>query len=166
MNSVRWSMGVLVWALTALVSTELTTSRAAEVAGLDDYVKLKDASYSWSLAKKTDVPLLGTMHEIDLVSQTWQGMNWTHKLVIYDGSSGSVKPSTMLLMNTGGAPSTGNNYIGFTLAKKVGAPIAVLYGIPNQPLYGGKKEDALIAETMVRYLDGGGKDGSDWKSVV
>ena len=69
MNSVRWSMGVLVWALTALVSTELTTSRAAEVAGLDDYVKLKDASYSWSLAKKTDVPLLGTMHEIDLVSQ-------------------------------------------------------------------------------------------------
>ena len=160
MNSVRFYVGMFAWALVSFVAPEMNPSRAAEVAGLDDYVKLKDSSYSWKLSKKTDVPLLGTMHEMDLVSQTWQGMNWTHKLVIYDGTSGSVKPKTMLLMNTGGAPSTGNNYIGFTLAKKVGAPIAVLYGIPNQPLYDGKKEDALIAETMVRYLEGGGKDGS------
>ena len=56
------------------------------------------------------------------------------------------------------------------VAKKVGAPCAFLYGIPNQPLLGGKKEDALIAETFVRYLDT--KD-ADWpllfpmtKSVV
>src|SRR5262245_38915376 len=38
------------------------------------------------------------------------------------------------------------------LAKKLKAPVAFLYHIPNQPLLGGKTEDALIAETFVRYL--------------
>ena len=38
------------------------------------------------------------------------------------------------------------------LAKKMNAPVAFLYGIPNQPLFDGKKEDALIAETFVRFL--------------
>ncbi len=32
------------------------------------------------------------------------------------------------------------------------APVAFLFGIPNQPLLGGKTEDGLIAETFVRYL--------------
>jgi PhoPQ-activated pathogenicity-related protein len=41
------------------------------------------------------------------------------------------------------------------LAKRVAAPIAVLYDVPNQPLLDGKKEDALIAETFVRYLKTG-----------
>jgi PhoPQ-activated pathogenicity-related protein len=39
------------------------------------------------------------------------------------------------------------------LALKMQAPVAFLYGIPNQPLLGNKKEDALIAETFVRYLE-------------
>src|SRR5262249_45449859 len=59
---------------------------------------------------------------------------------------------------------------GMQLAEKTKAPVAILYGIPNQPLLEGKKEDALIAETFVRHLDT--KD-DDWpllfpmaKSVV
>ena len=43
--------------------------------------------------------------------------------------------------------------MGMELARKMKAPVAFLYGIPNQPLLDGKKEDALIAETFVRYLN-------------
>src|SRR5262249_16831414 len=58
----------------------------------------------------------------------------------------------------GGTPRAAGNILGVELSKKVGAPIAFLYGIPKQPLFGGKSEDALIAETFVRYLET--KDGS------
>jgi PhoPQ-activated pathogenicity-related protein len=76
----------------------------------------------------------------------------------------------MLLWNTGGSASPVNVYLGMELATRIKAPVAFLYHIPNQPLLGGKKEDALIAETFVRYLKT--KD-ADWpllfpmvKSVV
>ena len=114
MYSFRWLAGAFV-ALAALWTGPLG---AAEVAGLDDYIKVKDAAYSWKLAAKVTVPLLGTTHEIDLVSQTWQGINWNHKLVIYE-PTGATRSSTMLLLNTGGAPSAGAHIMGFTIAKKV-----------------------------------------------
>ena len=63
-----------------------------------------------------------------------------------------------------------NPAMGFELARQIKAPIAILYNIPNQPLLGGKKEDALIAET---FVPGPGHEGYHWpllfpmaKSVV
>ena len=59
----------------------------------------------------------------------------------------------MFLWNTGGKPGVANNLLGIGIANQLGTPIAFLYDIPNQPLFGGLKEDALIAETYVRFLD-------------
>jgi PhoPQ-activated pathogenicity-related protein len=58
----------------------------------------------------------------------------------------------MLLWNTGGNPGPVDMTLGMMLAKTIQAPCAFLYNIPNQPLFDGKKEDALIAETFVRFL--------------
>ncbi|QJW99741.1 PhoPQ-activated pathogenicity-related family protein [Frigoriglobus tundricola] len=133
-----------------------TAAPAAPPTELVDYVIKPDDSFSWKLTdtKKTDA---GTVYELDLVSQTWHDIKWEHKLQIYVLKD--AKPqSTMVLWNTGGTPNLLSGVLGFQIAERVKAPVAFLFGVPKQPLFGGKKEDALIAETFVRYLDS--KDGS------
>jgi PhoPQ-activated pathogenicity-related protein len=124
----------------------LTPARA----DLLDYVKKPDDKFSWKLTKKVDLGT-GTVYNIHLVSQEWQGVTWTHELQVFLPKD--VKPSaTMFLWNQGGKPSAGSMAFGMDLAVRMKAPVAFLYGIPNQPLLDGKQEDALIAETFVRYL--------------
>lgn len=120
-------------------------------AGLKEYVEAKDQVFAWKLKEKKETSA-GTIYEIHLVSQEWQKMKWEHALLIYQPTD--TKPSeTLFLWNTGGKPSFANNFLGMQIATKLKAPIAFLYDIPNQPLFEGKKEDALIAETFVRFLE-------------
>jgi PhoPQ-activated pathogenicity-related protein len=119
-------------------------------ADLFDYVKKADPEFSWKVQSKTVTPE-GTVYDLHLVSQVWQGIKWEHQLQVYLPKD--VKPTaTMFLWNQGGKSSPISVAFGMDLARKMNAPVAFLYGIPNQPLLDGKKEDALIAETFVRYL--------------
>ncbi len=137
------------WLLAALLLLAIGASTAG--ADLFTYINKKDDSFSWKLLKKTETPD-GTIYDLQMVSQTWQGIKWEHKMQVYLPKG--VKPGKkMLLWNQGGVPNAGTTAFGMGLAKKSGAPVAFLFGIPNQPLLGGKKEDALIAETFVRYLE-------------
>lgn len=125
-------------------------------ADLLEYVKKKDDSFAWKLKEKK-AHELGDIYDIELTSQTWQGIKWEHQLQIYVPKG--VKPTeTVVLWNQGGKASPTSIVIGMEMAKKANAPVAFLYGIPNQPLLDGKKEDALIAETFVRYLKTGDND--------
>jgi PhoPQ-activated pathogenicity-related protein len=127
-------------------------------ADLLDYVQKPDPQFSWKLQQKSDTPQ-GTLYDLQLVSQVWQNITWTHQLQVYQPRD--VAPNAvMFLYNTGGDANPGTIAFGMDLARKIQAPVAFLYHIPNQPLLGGKKEDALIAETFVRYLEGKGQDGS------
>ena len=118
---------------------------------LTDYVRKEDQSFAWKPADKV-VSDAGTVYNIDLVSQTWHDIKWEHKLQLFVAKD--AKPTaTVVLWNQGGTPSATSALLGLELAKKIGAPVAFLYGIPNQPLFGGKREDALIAETFVKYLE-------------
>src|SRR5205823_2808378 len=93
----------------------------------------------------------GTVYDLTLVSQNWQGIIWQHGLQVFIPPG--VKPTaTMFLWNQGGRPGADNAAFGLTLAAKMKAPVAFLFAIPNQPLLDGKTEDKLIAETFVRYL--------------
>ncbi len=118
---------------------------------LADYVKKPDPSFAWKLTKSDTTPA-GTVYQLHLVSQTWHDITWEHEIQVFVPAG--VKPQpTMVIYNTGGRPGASGSLLGLAIAERVKAPVAVLYGIPNQPLFGGKTEDALIAETFVRYLD-------------
>ena len=125
-------------------------------AALTDYVGKADPSFAWKLAGKSE-SAAGTAYLIDLTSQTWHDIAWTHKLQVFL-PKGAKPTATMVLWNQGGRPRPESEFLGLTIAGKVGAPVCFLYGVPNQPLFGGKTEDALIAETFVRYLES--KDAS------
>jgi PhoPQ-activated pathogenicity-related protein len=140
----------------AVVAFLLGFAVAPARADVLDYVKKADDSYAWKLRGKSETDL-GTIYDLDLVSQTWQGIKWEHQLQIYVPKG--VKPTeTMVLWNQGGKASPTSIAMGMGIAQKANAPVAFLYGIPNQPLFDGKREDALIAETFVRYLKTGDND--------
>jgi len=119
-------------------------------ADLLDYVKKADDAFSWKVKERNDVNG-SRIYEIDLVSQKWHDIAWDHQLVVY--LPRDMKPGpTLVLMNTGGAPKPDSHLLGLALARQCQAPVAILFGVPKQPLFDNKSEDALIAETFVRYL--------------
>lgn len=140
--------------IVGLFATDRLHAQAAPDAippDLVNYVAKPDASYKWTLKDKNEVDG-NTVYTIDQVSQTWQGIDWDHGLIVVVPKD--AKPAkTMLLWNQGGKPSPGSNLMAVELAKRIKAPVAFLFGIPKQPLFGGKSEDALIAETFVKFLE-------------
>lgn len=132
--------------------------RAAEAVptALQDYVAAKDDSFAWKLLKN-DTGHNFLTYDIDLTSQVWQGITWTHALTVFVPDSNIPHKDTVLLFIMGG--STGKKLgdddraMGRRLAKAAQMPVAFLSQVPNQPLLGDRKEDDLISETFLRYLD-------------
>jgi PhoPQ-activated pathogenicity-related protein len=129
-------------------------------ADLERYVRKPEAEFGWKLREKIESQQSGDrIYDLHFVSQTWQENTWQHQLQVYQPRS--VAPnSTMFLWVTGGSASSSYVSLGLELARKINAPVAILYHIPNQPLLESKlSEDDLIAETFVRYLKTKDKTG-------
>jgi PhoPQ-activated pathogenicity-related protein len=124
-------------------------------ADLVQYLQKPDASFSWKLLHN-DTTDAGKIHSLALTSQTWQGIVWTHQLTVYEPNELKY-PDAALLFVTGGSMDRKarpeDHALGFALAKLCGARVALLPQVPNQPLLGDRKEDDLITETFVRYLE-------------
>ncbi len=118
---------------------------------LNDYIKRAEPDYAWSFKSKDETDA-GAVYLYRLVSQKWHGELWEHDLQVFVPKEATDKTS-MVILNTGGAAGGGTTALGLEIARRVKYPVAVLFQIPKQPLYNGKKEDALIAETFVRYLE-------------
>ena len=135
----------------------LSLAAAPLRADLAEYLAEPDASFAWELKSKTEVPN-ATLYELRLTSQTWHDIAWQHNLLVFVPANPSPSGAALLLIDGGSQnkldqkPGMDAILYGSTLAGKVGVPCAVLKQVPNQPLLGDLKEDALIAETC-RYLD-------------
>jgi PhoPQ-activated pathogenicity-related protein len=140
--------------LTLFACAEVSLIVTPGWADLQEYVRKPEAQFEWKLKNKIDSEQSGDrIYDLHFVSQIWQENKWQHQLQVYR-PLGVAPNSTMFLWVTGGSARPDYVWLGMELARKIRAPVTFLYHIPNQPLLDSNlREDDLIAETFVRYLN-------------
>lgn len=123
---------------------------------LFSYVAKPDSAFKWELRGVEELPN-GKVYDLHMVSQVWQGIKWEHQVQVYEPRTVEF-PDVMGLLITGGGANKEDRLLGLTIAGMAGARLATLYHIPNQPLFNGLTEDALISYTWVKYLQTGDED--------
>lgn len=140
------------WVFVAALALFLGAGQRAQ-ADLAAYLAKPEPAYRWESRGERKVPG-GTIYELHLVSQVWQGITWEHKLQLFRPDE-VAHPRFCTLLNTGGSGSAEEDLLGMAMARGGGTLFAILYNIPNQPLYGGKTEDELVAYTWLKYMETG-----------
>lgn len=120
---------------------------------LEDYVNQPDPHYAWRLINQKEEQW-GTLARLELVSQRWHNHTWRHHMIVVQPRE-NRNPGIALLLVAG--DGSGKAYIKQLkmLAERAGAVTAVIMQVPNQPLYNGLTEDALIAFTLAKFLKTG-----------
>ena len=141
-------------AVRALIALVFAVSCVSARAGaLEDYVNLADTIYTWNVADQKQEGGLAVTH-LNLVSQHWRDGDWRHHVQIVRPEK-VRNPGIAFLFITGDGDGVKNLGLLKVLAERAGAIAAVVTKVPNQPLYEGRKEDALIAYTFDHYLKSG-----------
>ncbi|MEO0249794.1 MAG: PhoPQ-activated protein PqaA family protein, partial [candidate division WOR-3 bacterium] len=122
---------------------------------LSRYVEKDDNAYAWEKVNETDAGENSVLYELKLTSQVWQNIPWQHRLRIIAPKTMAKTPTLALLIVSGSGRGEGEQRAGQLIADATGAPVAILHDVPNQPLLGGLREDALIAQTFVKFMETG-----------
>ncbi|MBK9139820.1 MAG: PhoPQ-activated pathogenicity-like protein PqaA type [Verrucomicrobia bacterium] len=124
---------------------------------LEDYVRQPDKSFNWKRTRQTQLKEGGTLTHLELISQTWRGQFWSHHLLVYRPPVVRHPDAALLVISGGGynAPAEKEVLLFQPAADRAGALLAFLNKVPNQPLYDGRTEDALIAYTFNEFLKSG-----------
>ncbi|HOK53940.1 MAG TPA: PhoPQ-activated protein PqaA family protein [Armatimonadota bacterium] len=128
-------------------------SVSAYAGDLLSYIKIPDTSYKWEKVSQIEESNQ-TRYILKMTSQTWQNITWTHDIEIVKPAKCDY-PDTALLFITFGKVGDWESKAASIIASETGCPITILYGIPNQPLFDGKREDALIAHTFIKAMETG-----------
>jgi len=124
-------------------------------AGLLQYVAKPEPNYTWS---KVGEQSAGGCKVVDLAmtSQVWHGITWKHTIRVF--VPGQAKYRAALLVITGGNPGPEDMQLGAVLANMIKAPVAILFNIPNQPLFEKWFEDPAMAP-LLKNLPAAARDG-------
>lgn len=115
---------------------------------LMSYLQKPDSSFSWKV-----VEAAGRSTRLQMTSQTWQGIPWKHEIVVAKPER-DLSPGHTIFLITGDKAER-DRPVAQMIADRAGMTAAVLFDIPNQPLYGGLREDALIAYTFGKFMETG-----------
>ncbi|MGQ3684340.1 MAG: PhoPQ-activated pathogenicity-related family protein [Candidatus Loosdrechtia sp.] len=118
---------------------------------LENYIKEKDASFIWKCQKQKTLHDATILH-MEIVSQTWRGLFWTHHVQVVRPALIRNPEIAFLFVTGDGDGSKEIESLSF-LARRAGTVAAVITNVPNQPLFHDLYEDALIAYTFEKYLD-------------
>lgn len=129
---------------------------------LESYLANGDETYSWEVTNTYDVAGV-QIYDLLLTSQNWRNIEWVHRLSILV-PPGYDHDGALLYIN-GGAVRNGepdrnstNDVTSLVLAQvalKNQAITAVLWQVPNQPLFNNLSEDALISYTLHQFKSDG-----------
>lgn len=117
---------------------------------LERYVQEADAGFRWDITNE-ERSEEGTLLELRLVSQRWQGAEWRHPLFVFVPAALRY-PEVALLVLRQGAPADRDRAALQVISRATGTAAAFLFEIPNQPLLEGREEDPLLAYTFSQYL--------------
>lgn len=131
----------------------LTIAGVLQAGALQTYVNQPDNGYSWEQIEQERTERFTITH-LKLISQTWREHEWMHHLKVVR-SRQLRNPHIAFLFITGNGEGTRHLEMLKLLAERAGAVATVVTNIPNQPLYDGRREDALIAYTLDQYLKTG-----------
>ncbi|RKY04749.1 phenylacetic acid degradation protein [Candidatus Poribacteria bacterium] len=121
-------------------------------ADLYSYVASDDGAYKWEMEGERDLGDGFKLYELKLTSQVWQGITWLHSLrVIVPPNLKS--PTLALLFITGSGKGEEELVYGKEICRSIRAPMAILHDVPYQPLFGGLREDKLIAYTFSKFIE-------------
>jgi len=109
-----------------------------------------------------------------VTSQTWRGIPWKHQLFMVKPGHLAAPAAQALLFIDGGSWDPGDDSaathpiprqaaVFVRLAAALRAPVAIVRQVPFEPLFEGRREDALIAYTFEQYLDTG---DADWPLLL
>lgn len=88
-----------------------------------------------------------------MTSQVWRGIAWTHTIVVVTPAI-VMDNATAVLYVTGGDPNELDIREAQEIADNSGLRVALLFNIPNQPIWD-RWEDDLVAHTFEQYIDSG-----------
>ncbi|PZX55824.1 PhoPQ-activated pathogenicity-related family protein [Algoriphagus chordae] len=104
-----------------------------------------------------------TQYELELTSQEWKGMVWKHRLVILKPSK--INSDKALLYIGGGKSENGSPVYrdrDDEIVRNMGkialqnqSLVALVFQVPNQPIFGGMTEDEIISYTLHQFQETG-----------
>ncbi|MCC6580102.1 MAG: hypothetical protein IT440_06635 [Phycisphaeraceae bacterium] len=137
-------------------------------ADLTEYVARPDGSFHYEIKDAQQVGSL-KVYIVQLTSQTWKGIPWTHWLRIVVPTT-LAHPDTAVLLVQGGVQEETTPRVdsrstrASIIAAADGGFVAVELGqVPNQPLFDDLREDALIAYTLSKSLE---QKDDDWPVLL
>jgi PhoPQ-activated pathogenicity-related protein len=141
----------LISLIVAIVDWSSASSNAMDA--LETYVGKADTNFYWKQISKSETNGF-TLSHVTLRSQQWREHLWQHNIRIVRPAK-VRNPQMAFLFITGSG--TGTRYLQMleSIAEQAGVIAAVITDVPNQPLYDGREEDALIAYTLQKYMQTG-----------